>query len=139
MRRFFKSAAFPILIVIVLAFFLRELATAKKSTEPVTYGAFIGQLEAGQIKSVELKTKDNTVSVTPVKGEKYDTGYTDDSPNELENRMQRLLKAHKLQKYDIAPSKTNTWVSLLTYLLPVILLIGFWLFLMNQVQGGGSK
>src|SRR4051794_13204972 len=135
MRRFFKSAAFPILIVIVLAFFLRELATAKKSTEPVTYGAFIQQLEAGQIKSVELKTKDNTATVTPNKGDKYDTGYTDDSANELENRMQALLKAHKLQKYDIQPSKTNTWVSLLTYLLPVILLIGFWLFLMNQVQG----
>ena len=31
------------------------------------------------------------------------------------------------------------WTSLLISLLPFVLLIGFWIFLMNQVQGGGSK
>src|SRR5207248_608877 len=31
------------------------------------------------------------------------------------------------------------WWSILTSLLPFVLLFGFWIFLMNQVQGGGSK
>ena len=30
-------------------------------------------------------------------------------------------------------------MSLLTGLLPILLLVGFWIFLMNQMQGGGSK
>ena len=30
-------------------------------------------------------------------------------------------------------------MSLLTYILPFVIFIGFWIFLMNQVQGGGSK
>ena len=30
-------------------------------------------------------------------------------------------------------------LSLLTYVLPFLIFIGFWIFLMNQVQGGGSK
>ena len=30
-------------------------------------------------------------------------------------------------------------MSLLTYVLPFLIFIGFWIFLMNQVQGGGSK
>jgi cell division protease FtsH len=44
-------------------------------------------------------------------------------------------------KVDIAGTKAggSTWVSILTYILPFILFLGFWLFLMNQVQGGGSK
>ncbi len=33
----------------------------------------------------------------------------------------------------------SPWWSLLTSLLPFVLLFGFWIFLMNQVQGGGSK
>ncbi len=36
-------------------------------------------------------------------------------------------------------TSTSGWLSLLTYLLPFVIFIGFWLFLMNQVQGGGSK
>ncbi len=35
--------------------------------------------------------------------------------------------------------KSNAWLSLLTYVLPFLIFIGFWIFLMNQVQGGGSK
>ena len=41
--------------------------------------------------------------------------------------------------YDVKPAKTNGWLSLLTYVLPFLIFIGFWIFLMNQVQGGGSK
>ena len=32
-----------------------------------------------------------------------------------------------------------SWVSAFFSLLPFVILIGFWIFLMNQVQGGGSK
>src|SRR5258706_11357344 len=34
---------------------------------------------------------------------------------------------------------SSPWWSILTSLLPFVLLFGFWIFLMNQVQGGGSK
>ena len=34
---------------------------------------------------------------------------------------------------------SSAWWALLTSLLPIVLLLAFWLFLMNQVQGGGSK
>ncbi|HEY6835314.1 MAG TPA: ATP-dependent zinc metalloprotease FtsH, partial [Gaiellaceae bacterium] len=33
----------------------------------------------------------------------------------------------------------SPWWGILTSLLPFVLLFGFWIFLMNQVQGGGSK
>ena len=33
----------------------------------------------------------------------------------------------------------SSWLSLLTYILPFILLLAFWIFLMNSVQGGGSR
>jgi cell division protease FtsH len=36
-------------------------------------------------------------------------------------------------------TKSNAWLSPLTYVLPFLIFIGFWIFLMNQVQRGGSK
>ena len=32
-----------------------------------------------------------------------------------------------------------SWTSVIASFLPILLLIGFWIFLMNQMQGGGSK
>ena len=41
--------------------------------------------------------------------------------------------------FDSKGTGGSAWISVLTYVLPFLLLFGFWIFLMNQVQGGGSK
>ena len=45
MRRFFRSAAFPILIVIVLAFFAQRLISGPSSDTTPTYDQFIPQVK----------------------------------------------------------------------------------------------
>jgi cell division protease FtsH len=139
MSRFFKSAAFPILIVVVLAFFAQKLISPGSKAPKQTYGDFITQLQAGQVKTVDLKTKDSTMSVTLRNGQKYETGFTPDSSDRLETRLEAAKEQSKLEDYDIEGTKSNGWLSLLTYVLPFLIFIGFWIFLMNQVQGGGSK
>ena len=65
MSRFFKSAAFPILIVVVLAFFAQKLISPGRaaSRRPPTASSSSSS-SAGDVKSADLKTKDNTVAVT---------------------------------------------------------------------------
>src|SRR5262249_56537048 len=41
--------------------------------------------------------------------------------------------------YNVESEKSSALLSLLTYIIPFVLFFGFWIFLMNQVQGGGSK
>ncbi len=141
MSRFFKSAAFPILIVVVLAFFAQRLINTGTEEKPPTYSEFIAQLNRGELKSVQLKTKDNTVVVTPREGKVYETGYTDGGADRLDAQLQTAVQENKLPPsgYNVEGRKTNGWLSLLTYVLPFLIFIGFWIFLMNQVQGGGSK
>ena len=45
MSRFFKSAAFPILIVVVLAFFAQKLIGTSSHTPKQTFGNLITQLQ----------------------------------------------------------------------------------------------
>ena len=141
MSRFFKSAAFPILIVVVLAFFAQRLINTGSHDKPPTYSDFITQLQRGELKSVQLKTKDNTVVVTQRDGKTYETGYTDGGADRLDAQLQTAVQQNKLPPngYNVEGRKTNGWLSLLTYVLPFLIFIGFWIFLMNQVQGGGSK
>jgi len=61
--RFFKSAAFPILIVVVLAFFAQKLISPSNRAEEPTYSEFLTQVQDGKVKDVTLNTKNNRIDV----------------------------------------------------------------------------
>ena len=133
MNRFFKGAAFPILVVIILAFFAQKLISPGNNAPKYTYSNLQQDVSTGKVKSAELKTKDNTVSVTLKDGASHETGW-----NPADPQLQSQLEKNSVS-FDVQGKKTNGWLSLLTYVLPFVIFIGFWIFLMNQVQGGGSK
>jgi cell division protease FtsH len=137
MSRFFKSAAFPILIVVVLAFFAQKLIGSSSKSPHYTYGNLIQQLNAGTVQSLQLNDKDNTADVTTTSGAKYTVGVPNN--NAEGNLVQLATQKLAPQNFDVQGTGSSGWLSLLTYILPFIIFIGFWIFLMNQVQGGGSK
>jgi cell division protease FtsH len=135
MSRFLKNATFPILIVVVLAFFAQRFLGQDEGKPKPNFGQFLEQVENGQVKSVTLKTRDNTADVTQIDGKtKYKTGY----PANYEPRLIPLLRKNDVS-LSVKGKGGSGWLSLLTYILPFILLLGFWIFLMNSVQGGGSR
>src|ERR1019366_1876283 len=139
MSRFFKSAAFPILIVVVLAFFAQKLIGSSNHGTPQTFGDMLYALDHHQVKQLSLDQKSNAASVTlytQYGGQKYTVGYPDSYAPQLIRDAQTLVPT---QGFDVQSKSSNGWLSLLTYILPFVIFIGFWIFLMNQVQGGGSK
>ncbi len=136
MSRFFKSAAFPILIVVVLAFFLSKLVVPSSQKGPEhTYQTLVStDIPNHLVKSAELKVKDNAVSVELTNKEKYEVGIFETQVPQLESELRKTGA-----KFNLESNKTSIWPSLLTYLLPLVLILGFWFFLINQVQGGGSR
>ena len=60
MSRFLKNATFPILIVVVLAFFAQRFLGQDEEKPKPNFGQFLTQVENGQVKSVTIKTRDNT-------------------------------------------------------------------------------
>ncbi len=136
MSRFFKSAAFPILIVVVLAFFAVKLISPNSNNGPArSYSKLVTQeIPNKEVKSVLFKTKGNVLEVTPSHGSKYEIGYIDQSVPELEKELNAAHIPHNTE-----PAKSSIILSLLTYVLPFLIFFGIWIFLLNQVQGGGSK
>ncbi len=138
MSRFFKSAAFPILIVVVLAFFAQKLIGNSSHGPHYTFGNLLTQLDSRDVKGMSLDQKANSVSVTLNDGTKYSVGYPDSYAPQLINDAEKDLPSGS-SGLDVQSKSSNGWLSLLTYILPFVIFIGFWIFLMNQVQGGGSK
>jgi cell division protease FtsH len=136
MSRFFKSAAFPILIVVVLAFFAQKLIGSSGHSPHYTFGNLEQQLRAKDVQSLTLQPKDTTAQVTLTNGTKYSVGYPGGDVSQLVSLANADVQPGS---FDVQGTGSSTWLSLLTYILPFILFLGFWIFLMNQVQGGGSK
>ena len=136
MSRFFRSAAFPILIVVVLAFFASKLISSNAgSVRPHTYQTLVSQnIPNGEVKAAVIKTKGNVVEVQLKNGEKFEVGFV---PQASQGLIQQLEKSKT--QFNVEPDKSSVLLSLATYIIPLLLFLGFWLFIMNQVQGGGSR
>ncbi|MGN6275761.1 MAG: ATP-dependent zinc metalloprotease FtsH [Solirubrobacterales bacterium] len=143
MRRFFKSAAFPILLVVILAFVAQRVISSGGGGEPHQYGELIkqnhGLIVSGEVEEVDVNTKDNTLDVqlkanAEHGSESFSTGY----PPDGEQKLVELLEKNHV-KTDVHGSGSSSLLSLLTLILPFVLFFGFWIFLMNQMQGGGSR
>ena len=140
MSRFSKSAAFPILIVVILAFFAQQLISSPNKKKDPGFGTFTQQLNTGAIKSIEMRNRSNELLVT-LRNDKgqYEIGFATEYGDELTKQLAAAESDKKIASFDIKGTRTNGWISMLTYVLPFLLFIGFWIFLMNQMQGGGSK
>jgi cell division protease FtsH len=137
-RRFFKSAAFPILLVVILAFIAQRVITNGPSTEAPAYNELVnpqsGLIVEGKIEEVSINTKDNTLDVKEANGESFSTGYPPNTEQSLVNSLDK-----NQVKTTVHGTGGSSLLSLLTYILPFVLFFGFWIFLMNQMQGGGSR
>jgi cell division protease FtsH len=137
-RRFFKSAAFPILLVVILAFIAQRVITDDPGPEAPAYNELIkpktGLIAEGKIKEVDVNVKDSTLDVTQTNDESFSTGYPPDAEESLINTLEANDVATKVHG-----TGGSSLLSLLTYILPFLLFFGFWIFLMNQMQGGGSR
>ncbi len=141
MSRFFKSAAFPILIVVVLAFFAQKLIGQSGHQPHYSFGNLLSQLQHQQVRSLSMHEDSNIINATTKAGVHYTVGYPGAYAPQLINAVQRDIAGGGMTEssFDIQGKSSSAWLSLLTYILPVLIFIGFWIFLMNQVQGGGSK
>jgi cell division protease FtsH len=138
LRRFFKSAAFPILLVVILAFIAQRVITSPSGTEAPSYTALVnpqnGLIAEGKIEKVTVNNKDLSLDVTENNGESFSTGY----PANTEESLLALLNEKEVET-TVHGTGSSSILSLLTYILPFVLFFGFWIFLMNQMQGGGSR
>jgi cell division protease FtsH len=139
-NRFFRSALFP-LIVIVLLVYLASQTLIPKSKAPTkqTYSQLIQLVEndPGSIKEVVFNPSKLQIVATlnDPSSKKIKVNYPSD---QSATQFQNLLQKEKVT-FDSKGTGSSPWWSILTSLLPFVILIGFWLIIMNSMQGGGSK
>jgi cell division protease FtsH len=135
-NRFFRSALFPLIIIVVLVYLASQtLLPGRSEARKMTYSQLITEVENGNVNDVVFNPPRQQIAATLVDGDKVKVNYpTPQSATQFEN----LLSRENI-KFDSKGTGSSAWWALLINVLPFVILIAFWIFLMNQVQGGGSK
>jgi cell division protease FtsH len=135
-NRFFRSALFPLIVIVLLVYLASQtLIPRGEDQKKLTYSELKQRIEAGDVQDAVFNPNRFQLSGTLVGGDKFKVSYPSDISAE---KVEQMLDAEGVT-YDSKGKGGSWWGSLLISILPFVLLIGFWIFLMNQVQGGGSK
>ncbi len=117
-----------LLVVIFLAW---HFAQIQKKETSLKFSEFMTQVDAGQV-------QDATIVGYDIKGhftsrEPFRTTAPPDFPDYI-----KALLAKKVQ-VTVERDQTPAWANMLISWAPFLLLIGFWVFFMRQMQSGGNK
>jgi cell division protease FtsH len=135
--RFFRSALFPLIVIVLLVYLASQtLLPRSDEAKKMTYSQLITAVEQqpNSVQDLVFNPKGRSIEAK-VEGQKVKVNYPSD---QSQAQFQQILQDHDVS-FDSKGTGNSAWWSILTYLLPFVLFFGFWIFLMNQVQGGGSK
>jgi cell division protease FtsH len=92
------------------------------------------KIAAGQVKSATIEDSKQIVQITTKDDKKYESSYVTNQAVSLAAELN-----DKNVPYEVKVERSNVLVSLLLNLLPLVLVVALFLFLMNQMQGGGNR
>ena len=131
-----RTIIFYALMIAVVATVV-DYATHEQKTTAVSigYSDFTGKINAGEVDKVVIVQ--NNIRGTLKDGTEFTT-IAPDAPNSDHDFYTRLAdKGANISAEN--PPEPPWWQAILTSLIPIALLIGFWFFMMQQSQMGGGR
>ncbi|HEX2965593.1 MAG TPA: ATP-dependent zinc metalloprotease FtsH [Syntrophorhabdaceae bacterium] len=127
-----NKSLFIILLLIIMAFFIfKVFPTSKKNYEEVIFSDFVTSVETGKIASVTIQGR-NIIGAYK-EGKEFKT-YAPEDPE-----LMNLLRQNNVRITAKPDDEPGFWQSILVSWVPMLLLIGVWIFFMRQMQAGGGK
>jgi len=119
-----------IVLLVALPFALQMWRRTPR--DDISYSAFIEYVQAGQV--TQVKIGDGTVTGRLKSGQQFTTNVPQGDSTFIE-----LLKSKGVVIEVESRTRTSLWPSLLTTLLPIVLLVGLWMLMLRQAQSGSNQ
>lgn len=133
--KLWKSLAVYVLLMFV-AISLADLFTPKDQFNEVDFNQFLSYLEGGKISTATVtdqKAATGTVTGTLKDGTKFKTVIP------IDPDLYQMLVASGAVVQLRLPQEPSWWVTLLSNLLPALLMVGLFFYMLQQTQGGGKQ
>ncbi|MFJ7250400.1 ATP-dependent zinc metalloprotease FtsH [Kitasatospora sp. NPDC098652] len=157
-KRYFRAPIMWIVLAVLAVIVLMQVVSDSNGYKTVDTGQVVAAIDAHNVKSAQITTGDSNTIKIQLKdgatlsnagtgkvpsGNKFQASYIGDQGVALADKLQAQINdkdpSTLAEGYTVSPEKQSTFVSLLLSMLPIVIIVLVFLFLMNQMQGGGSR
>ncbi|MFI0978438.1 ATP-dependent zinc metalloprotease FtsH [Streptomyces sp. NPDC021093] len=146
-KRYFRGPVMWIVLAVLAVVVLMQVVGSSGGYKTVDTGKVIQAIDKDQVDQVKLTTGEEQIIKVQLKGDqkvddssKIQASYIGDQGSKLAAKLDQKYESGKIKNgYTVSPTKQNAFVGILLTLLPFVLIVVVFLFLMNQMQGGGSR
>jgi len=129
-----KTVVFWVVMLATALLLWQVVRTGSPSRErELSFSEFMNQAEQGNVGEITLYATNEVRGQFKKENVKLKTVVPPDYPDLI-----RILR-EKGVVITVKDSSTNSWVAYLVQAAPFLLIIGFWIFMMRQMQTGGNK
>ncbi|MGM0471483.1 MAG: ATP-dependent zinc metalloprotease FtsH [Bacillota bacterium] len=133
MKRFSKNIGFYVVIIAIAFLIAQYFISPTPADQDLSYSEFVQLTEAGKINQVTI-IGESVIEGQVTDGKQFEVNV----PGTIE-KIEQLLQDNNVEIETKPEPEPPWWASILGYLLPTILIFGFWFFIMQRMQGGGNK
>ena len=131
MNTFIRNIGIWLVIGLVMLMLFNLVGPRESNEREISFSEFISQIESGSVLEV-------TIRGSQIHGVSDTNGsFQTQVPNYP--ALFKILDSHQVRVKVEPTDQTNLFMAILNSWLPMILIIGIWLFFMRQVQGGGNR
>ena len=132
MKRGLKNVLLYLLIIVAAVAAINSFSEGTKSKSEITYTSFLQEVQRKNVESVTI-TGDHSITGKLKTG----TEFTTYAPSD--ESIYNKLTEGGVDVTAQPPEQPTWWISLLSSALPIVLIIGFWFFMMQSTQGGSGR
>jgi cell division protease FtsH len=125
-----KSLLFWLALIVVAVLVWNVSTKFQQHDTPVNFSEFMTWVKAGTVERV-------TITGQEIVGTTKDGTFQTTAPSQYEGLANLLIESGVVVQ--AKPEAISPWASLLYSWAPFLLVIGFWVFFMRQMQSGGNK
>ena len=131
MNTFLRNIGIWLVIGLVMLMLFNLVGPRESNEREISFSEFISKIESGSVLEV-------TIRGSQIHGVSDTNGsFQTQVPNYP--ALFKILDSHQVRVKVEPTDQTNLFMAILNSWLPMILIIGIWLFFMRQVQGGGKS
>jgi cell division protease FtsH len=135
-KRIPRAALVYLLIIFAVLFLGAQLLRQGPEREDLDYTTFLEKVDDGEVVTAKVKDQSHIVEGQLADDSEYRVVFAAESADEL---VEELRAAEPSVEVTVDQQNTSVWLSLLFQILPLLLLVGAVLLVLNAFQGGGGR
>ena len=130
LNQLYKNISLWLVIVLMMVMLYNIFNQQQGGQSDIGYSEFLSLVEGGRIQNVVIQGRD--LIITDNTGARFNSYAPEDA--QLIETLRKSRVAIKAKP----PAESSWFMSIIVSWLPMIVLIGVWIFFMRQMQGGGG-